>query len=279
MMLKKLVSKYQRLLKLDTALAVFSILSYLTTKLVVTDNLFFNLMPIYPLSIVFLSTCYIAVKELYIRLKSKSQLIDYIKTAHYQCKILNDDGDLNVTNLISIKNISRNTITWLPEENIRIGTQTDSKIPTTITSQDPNRKILIDYSYSFEEEIEGQLAYNHVWRPKLDPGLEKFSSFSYEWTIDNIKECEKDAFEGKGIIHMKINQFYEKFSFEIIAPPNFKIFLIRNYVVNFNKQEISEEIQRMNPPSFNKVQNIMIITQHRPRPKAIYFYRYKLEHI
>lgn len=275
--MKRLISKYRRSLIWNASLVLFSLLGYLTTHLHKSPSLWYNLLPVYPLVIVFFIIFVQTVWHLYLKLITRIQLIDYTKTSHFCLEILNNQGDVSTRTLTKINNISSKNIAWLPEESIRFSVDPGKTIPFEIRSITSNKVLKMAYLYQYDENISGRKVYCTTWRPKVEPAIERSQEFEYEWFVNRIEKAQIDAFDSIDEFHVKIAQYYNEFSAEIIAPPGYKFSFIDSFVVDLNENKLEGETEHMTLPVLNKTKNIMTVEQSRPRPLTIYKYRHSLE--
>jgi hypothetical protein len=275
--MKKLLSRYRKSLIWNSSLVAFSFLAYLTTHLYKATNLSYNLLPIYPLLIAFLIIFAQTGWHLYLKLITRIQLIDYTKTSHYCLEILNDNGDVSTRTLTKINNISSKSIEWLPEETFRLSVDPGKETPFEIKPITPNKVLKTAYFFQFNENIDGREVYNTTWRPKVEPAIKKGEEFQFEWLVNRIEKAQIDAFKGTDEFHIKIAQYYETFSAEIIAPPGYKFSSVNSFVVDLNENRLEEETNLMTKPILNQTKNILTIEQNRPRPLTIYKYLHSLE--
>jgi hypothetical protein len=279
-MFRKFISKHRKKIKWNMIIAVFTPLSYVVTIVFEVKSIWFKMLPFYPIVIILILDLGFFVYDLYEKYLVARNIIDHFRVAHYQGGIVNEKGDLFVNCKMTIKNTSSNVINFLPEEAVRFDYPTTSQIPTEIIQSPSERyRVKIRNSYDYVESVKGRNVYVYAWQFKIEPGLKAYDSLTYEWRIDKIPESEKNAFKDNGMLHLRIDNLYEKYTFETIVTQGYKIVLKDNYVLDFNNQRIDKETQRMNQPRLNQIGNILMIEQDRPRPRSFYIYEYRLEKV
>jgi len=274
--MKRILSKYRKSIIWNSGLVLFSLLAYLTTHLHKQDLIWYNLLPLYPLGLSVIIILFLVTKSLYLKLITRIQLVDYVKTSYFNVNVLNDQGDIAIRVYTKVNNISSKTINWLPEETIRTNVDSKGPVPIKINSISPNKELEKSYIYNFEEQLSGKTVFATTWRPKVRPGIEQSEEFEYEWSVDNIEKAHAEAFKSQDEFHVRVRQYYLSFSADIIAPTGYKFSSIESSVVDLSGNRLEVETNEMSQPKLNETKNQIKIEQNNPRPLTVYMYRHSL---